>query len=82
MLGDRIFVAPVVEELPFRKVVLPPGAWYYANDMKRYDSTGEEEITVLCSATDLPAHFYKAGSILVKQEFCERTSTIPEKLII
>ena len=81
-LGDRIFCTPLSSPGGFRDIMLPKGKWFSALDGEMYESDGKENRTIIVSNHDLPPHYIKGGSILIKQPYNVRASQIPDKLII
>jgi len=81
-LGDRIFVTPLVAPGDVREVLLPPGDWWCSLDAKRVTTEGTTRITKLAFTEKPPLHWIRAGSLLVKQPYTTRASTIPGELII
>lgn len=50
MLGDSLLIAPILTDVNTRKVVLPPGDWYYQNRKWK----GGKEYTVTAGLSELP----------------------------
>ncbi len=81
-LGDRIYAAPVVQPGTLRQVILPPGKWYSAISGELIESDGRQAFAQVAPFDALPPHYYKAGSLMVKQPYCLRAAEIPETLCI
>ena len=81
-LGDRIFVTPLVAPGDAREVLLPPGDWWCGMDGKRVTSDGVTRFPKLAIMEKPPLHWIRAGSLLVKQPYATRASTLPGELII
>jgi len=79
-LGDRIYAAPMVRPGRVRSVVLPPGSWYRAESEKPVASNGEQLRRELVTHENVPLHYYRAGSLMVKAEGGQRAGDIPRSL--
>jgi alpha-glucosidase (family GH31 glycosyl hydrolase) len=81
-LGDRIFVTPLVGPGDARDVLLPPGDWWCGMDGRRVASDGLARFPKLAITEKPPLHWIRAGSVLIKQPYALRASTIPDQLIV
>lgn len=81
-LGDRIYAAPQLEGGTIREVTLPPGTWVRAGQQQILTSDGESTMVQVSHFDDLPPHYVKAGSLLIKQPYSKRASELPETLIL
>jgi len=81
-LGDRIFAAPVVNSGTVRLVLLPPGKWYNALTEALISSDGKTPENEVSPFEDVPLHYYRAGSLMIKQPLTKRAVTIPETLLL
>lgn len=80
-LGDRMYVAPITNPRRVREVLLPPGVWYDGDSCERIVSDGRKALRVYAGMDRIP-HYYRAGSVMIKQPYCRRASEIPRKLIV
>lgn len=81
-IGDRIFATPVLTPGTVREVLLPPGKWYHALTGELIESDGKTSRTEVSPFDDIPLHYFRAGSIMIKQNPPERAGIIPENLIL
>jgi alpha-glucosidase (family GH31 glycosyl hydrolase) len=81
-LGDRVYAAPVVNPGTIRQVLLPPGKWYNALNGESIDSNGRDYMPQISSWRDWPLHYYRSGSLMIKQPYCLRAASLPETLKI
>ncbi len=81
-LGDRIYAAPVVNPGTLRKVLLPPGVWYHALTGERIESDGTTWRTEVSPLSKPPLHYYRGGSLMIKQPYAQKASVIPNSLIV
>ena len=81
-LGDRIYAAPVLEPGTVRTVMLPPGTWYRSSDNTKIESDGTAARKEVNRMDEGPLHYYRAGTIMVKQKYSLKASEIPETLVV
>lgn len=81
-LGDRIYAAPMVRPGRVRPVVLPPGRWYRVEAARAVTSDGVTPMSVLVTHENVPLHYYRAGSLMVKQPNARRASFLPSRLVV
>jgi alpha-glucosidase (family GH31 glycosyl hydrolase) len=81
-LGDRIYAAPVLNPGTLRKVILPPGKWVHGITGHQIASDGETVRTEISPFADVPLHYVRAGSLLIRQPYSRRASVLPETLMV
>ncbi len=81
-LGDRIFVTPVLTPGGIRRVLLPKGSWYNAINGELKNSDGKTDFNLIVSDIDVPPHYIKSGSLVVKQTYSCRAEDIPKTLVL
>jgi alpha-glucosidase (family GH31 glycosyl hydrolase) len=81
-LGDRIYAAPIVTPSTVRDVLLPPGGWYNGLTGEYIHSTGDRPVKIYGPLNGAPVHFYKAGTVMVKQPYAHRASALPADLVL
>ncbi len=81
-LGDRVYAAPFVKSGTVREVTLPPGRWYNAVTKEMLESDGLKPFFQVSSWRDMPVHYYKAGSVMIKQPHTTNASKLSDTLIV
>jgi alpha-glucosidase len=66
-IGDRLYAAPILDETDIPPTILPPGGWYCGLTGHYYHSDGSTEVPKGGDWKQAPPHFFKAGTIMVKQ---------------
>jgi alpha-glucosidase (family GH31 glycosyl hydrolase) len=79
-IGDRLYVAPILEDADSATAILPPGGWICGLTGRRIESDGKAAVALETGATLAPPHFFKAGSVFVKQPDTQAVGALPTKL--
>ncbi|MCC5846446.1 MAG: DUF5110 domain-containing protein [Verrucomicrobia bacterium] len=79
-IGDRLYVAPILEDTESASAILPPGGWVCGLTGRRIESDGTTEVSLETDPTLAPPHFFKAGCVFVKQPSKQAVGELPTDL--
>jgi alpha-glucosidase (family GH31 glycosyl hydrolase) len=79
-IGDRLYATPILDEGESASAILPPGAWICGLTGQRIESDGVTSVSLETGPTLAPPHFFKAGTVFVKQPDKQPVGQLPTVL--